>query len=407
MGGGTTMGRIVRALWLAAWLAWGLAFGAAAPAQADMKKFETALALFNEAALWRDSGLPSGGGVFANGNVLRYNTGLRVHIGSATTSSARATAERETRLIAEIAGLGLEFVDSADKANLKFVFLQDYMAPPGLPAAGCVTQWRSTREVPRDVTIYVRLTQSNCAAHELMHALGFPGHPHDYDSTLSYTRRGGERSFTELDKLILRTLYRANIAPGTYHLPALVAARAYLANELGLVAAGASPDQLARPFMDAQVARLRGLSEPFIQMQLGNAYAFGHYVAVDAAEAARFWQLAAEKNNAEALYRIGLALRAGRGVAGDAAAARARLRQASALGHSQAPRTLGEMLRGTEGGAADPVEAFAYLDLAHRRGVAEAPALRDQLAKEFDAATKARAAARAAELPTVPPRPAQ
>jgi hypothetical protein len=397
------MAGIVRAFCLVL----GLALCAAAPAQADMKKFETALALFNDAALWRDSGLPSGGGVFANGNVSRFNTGLRVHIGSATTSSARATAERETRLAAEMAGLSLEFVDSADKANLKFVFLQDYMAPPGLPAAGCVTQWRSTREVPRDVTIYVRLTQSNCAAHELMHALGFPGHPHDYDSTLSYTRRGGERSFTELDKLIVRTLYRANIAPGTYHLPALVAARAYLAAELGLVAAGASADQLARPFMDAQVARLRGVAEPYIQTQLGNAYAFGHYVAVDQAEAVRFWQLAADKNNPEATLRLGLALRAGQGIAADAAAARTRLRTASDLGHGQASRALGDMLRGGEGGAADPVEAFAYLDLAHRRGVAAATAPRDQLAREFDAATKARAEARAAQLPTTPPRPAQ
>ena len=400
------MAKCLRALSLVLGLALGVA-GAAAPAQADMAKFEAALALFNEAALWRDGGLPAGGNIFATGGASRFNTGLRVHLGNATTSSVRERAERETRLAAEIAGLSLEFVDTADKANLKFNFFQEYMAPPGLPTAGCVAQWRSTQANPRDVTIHVRMTQSTCTAHELMHALGFPGHPHDHDSILSYTRRGGDRSFTELDKIILRTLYRANIAPGAYHLPALVAARAYLAGEFGLVAAGASADQLARPFMDAQVARLRGVSEPNIQMQLGNAYWFGHYVAVDQPEAVRFWQLAADKNNSEATYRLGLALRSGQGIAADAAAARVRLRAASALGHSQAPRILGEMLRATEGGTADPVEAFAYLDLAQRRGVAAAAGLRDQIATGFDAATKARAVARAAELPTTPPRPAQ
>ena len=68
---------------------------------------------------------------------------------------------------------------------------------------------------------------------------------------------------------------------------------------------------------------------------------------------------------------------------------------------------LGGMLATGEGGAADLVEAFAYLDLSQRRGVAEAPAARDRAAEGFDAATKARAVARAAELRTEPPRPAQ
>ncbi|MCA3261041.1 MAG: sel1 repeat family protein [Telmatospirillum sp.] len=398
------MARIFRALRWAAGLAAAMF---ATPASADVAKLEAALALFNEAALWRDGGLPGGGTLFATGGVFRFNTGLRVHVGGATTSTVREVAERHTREAAAIAGLALEFVDSADKANLKFNFFQEYMAPPGIPSAGCVTQTRATPTNPRDATIHVRMTFSSCTAHELMHALGFPGHPHDLDTVLSYTRRGGDRSFTELDKLVLRTLYRANIASGTYHLPALVAARAYLAGELGIVAAGASADHLARPFMDAQVERLRSLAEPYIQMQLGNAYSFGHYVAIDQAEAVRFWQLAAAKNNPEATFRIGLALRTGQGIAADAAAARTRLRAASELGHNQAPRALGDMLRGGEGGAADAVEAFAFLDLAHRRGVAAATGARDRLADGFDAATKARATARAAELPTTPPRPAQ
>ncbi len=387
----------------------GLALGTAAPARADMAKFETALALFNEANLWRDGGLPGGGATFPLGGVYRFNTGLRVFVGGSTTSSVREHVEKTMRAGAEISGLALEFVDSAEKANVKFNFFQEYMAPPGLPSAGCVTQPRRTGAVYVEMTVHIRITQRTCVVHEIMHAFGFMGHPHDFDTVLSYTRRGASQreTFTELDQLLLRTLYRANIAPGTFHLPALVRVRQFLAEELKIIQPSGDASGLARAFMDKQVERLRGVADPYIQMQLGNAYAFGHYVAVDQAEAVRFWQLAADKNNSESAYRLGLALRAGQGIAADASAARTRLRTASELGHSQAPRALGDMLRDGEGGAADPVEAFAYFDLAERRGVTAATGPRAVLADGFDAATKARAAARAAELPTTPPRPAQ
>jgi hypothetical protein len=88
---------------------------AASPARADMAKFEGALALFNEAALWRDGGLPGGGATFPTGGVYRFNSGLRVHIGGASTSVLRDIAERQTRLAAEIAGLSLEIVDAPKK----------------------------------------------------------------------------------------------------------------------------------------------------------------------------------------------------------------------------------------------------------------------------------------------------
>jgi hypothetical protein len=379
-------------------------------ARADMAKFEAALALFNEAALWRDSGQPAGGGVFPTGGVARFASELRVHIGGSATSSLRAAVAREMRLAADIVLLGGQFVDSADKANLKFVFQQQYMDG----GFSCNTNLKGTNGVITEATIRIGSDSVGCIAHEILHALGLLGHPHDHDTILSYTRhpaRSGNSgmaiaSFTELDKLVLRTLYRANIKPGTYHLPALVAARDYLAAELGLVATGVSAEHLARPFMDAQVARLRGVAEPYIQTQLGNAYWLGHYVAVDHAKALSFWHLAAEKNNAEAIFWIGIALRTGKGIAADAAAARVQMRTASEFGSAIGAAILGEMLRDGEGGAADPVEAFAYFDLAHRRGEAQATARRDQLADSFDAATKACAAARAAELPTEP-RPAQ
>jgi hypothetical protein len=367
-------------------------------ARADMAKFEAALALFAEAALFGSDGE-------LNGNVLRFQSGLRVHFSAAATAAIRARAERLTREAAEIAGLPVEIVDDAQTANVTFAFFEPSAAPPVL-RGDCSSQTYRTGAVQTAAVVQVRNDQGHCLPHEILHAFGLSGHPASRESALN-PANDGSRGFSELDRLALRTLYRADIGSGTFHLPALEKARDFLARDLGVLPPGGNAADLARPFVDAQLERLRAARDPFVQMQLGHAYWYAHYVAKNPPEAVRFWRLAASQKNREAMFELAVALTGREGIPRDFPAARTLAGEASALGHGRAALVLGILWREGAGGPEDAVEAFAYFDLAHRRGVASATSLRDQLANDFDAATKARAMARAAELPTEPPRPAQ
>ena len=203
-------------------------------------------------------------------------------------------------------------------------------------------------------------------------------------------------------------MYRGQVAPGAYHLPALVAVRKFLAEDLGLAPPGGDVTPFGRAYLDKAVERLRAEADtkknPYIQMQLGNAYAFGAHVTIDPAEAVRFWTLAADQRNAEAMYRLGTAEIAGRGTGVNPASGRTRLQAASALGHAQATLSYANAARDGVGGPADAVEAFAYFDLAARRKVSTAGAARDSIAGALSAEQRATADTRARELPTDPPR---
>jgi hypothetical protein len=53
-----------------------------------------------------------------------------------------------------------------------------------------------------------------CAIHEPMHSFGFLSHPHAAESVLSYVFKA-QRTLTELDRYLIRTLYDPQLAPGT------------------------------------------------------------------------------------------------------------------------------------------------------------------------------------------------
>jgi len=52
-----------------------------------------------------------------------------------------------------------------------------------------------------------------CAIHEPMHSFGFLSHPHSAESVLSYVFKG-QRTLTELDRYLIRTLYDPQLVPG-------------------------------------------------------------------------------------------------------------------------------------------------------------------------------------------------
>jgi hypothetical protein len=61
-----------------------------------------------------------------------------------------------------------------------------------------------------------------CAIHEPMHSFGFLSHPHAAESVLSYVFKG-QRTLTELDRYLIRTLYDPQLTPG---MPAPAASQA-------------------------------------------------------------------------------------------------------------------------------------------------------------------------------------
>ncbi|MBL8806072.1 MAG: DUF2927 domain-containing protein [Rhodospirillales bacterium] len=375
------------------------------PASADTageERLATALELFNSAAFWSDSNTPNAADEKAIAAVVRWVKPIRAFVGPSATSNLRTIAQDRLREVASIAGIPVEFVDSPDASNFRFVFLQEYQVVANLPSAGCVTQFNAPGFELADVTVNVRINQPSCMLHEMMHAFGFGGHPHQLKTVLSYSyMSGAANELTEADRLILKALYSPKIVPGLFHLPALIEVRQFLAETLGLVPAGGSAAALARPVLDKAVARLRKAGErgdQLVQYQLGIAYLLGHHVVPDPKESIAWLELAAAQKMPAALYIAGLVYLKGEGVPVDAARGDARLRAASELGHPQAAMTLGQ-LRESEG---NRVEAYAYFDLAERRGANGAGKRRDGLSEAMTPDERAKAVQRARELPTAP-----
>jgi hypothetical protein len=365
-----------------------------------------ALDAFEQLALWHDTSGSASGDVVPTGLIRRWNQGVRVRVAGNTSSSEREYTLRQLRAVAEIAGLSITLLEGeGTDETFRVQFFPEYGAPPGIPSAGCLARfwWNGAGAITR-VELYIRSGMrgfGRCVSHEMLHGFGFPAHPHDLRSVMSYTNEGFD-DFTEIDRTALRALYRGGVNPGFYHLPALLAARDFLAREMALVPAGGDASALGRPVLDRAVARLRAFAEGpgdrtgIVRGQLGNAYWFGQYVAQDRAEGQRWWALGAERGHADSRFRLGLAVR-------DAEPTRGLelLREAARQLHPTAMLETGRMTRDGRGRAADPVEARAWLGLAAERNAQGAAAERDQIERQLDAGQVARARARMAEL--VPP----
>lgn len=360
------------------------------PVHADEAKLSAALDAFEQLALWHDPTGLAAGGAAPTGGIVRWNQALRVRVVGRSSSSERASTLKFLRQAAEIAGLAITVEDGEGSGeNFKIEFFPEYSAPPMLQNAGCLTRYWNTGGAMTRVELYIRSGSrgfDHCVAHEMLHGFGFPAHPHALRSIMSYTQQGLS-DFTPIDVEALRTLYHPSIAPGMYHLPAMLAARKAIAERMELIPAGGDANALARPTMDKALARLREFSQgtarvaPVAAAQLGNAYWFGHYVAIDRAEAIRFWRIAADKEHADACFFLGNALSQGQAVPRDDVAAVELLEKAAKQGHTNAMLALaGLIAQGRGGKAVDPVEAFAWLTVAASRNTRDAVAARDKLA---------------------------
>lgn len=378
-------------------LAFAVALVAASGAGADEKRLRAELQAFDYMSLWRDNQHPVA--------TTKWLQPVRWRIVGQDPAGWRAIVVDTLARIATLSGLDVAEAAAGQPENFAVSFEDISLLIVDGRGAGCVaTTWRdpATGGIAR-AQLRINLRQGSalraCIVHEMMHGFGFPGHPHDLDSVLSYVMR--RDYLTALDESAIRTLYDRRIRPGLYHLPALMFARQALAERFGMPTDDASLRGVAADYLDEAATWLKRMGERgdlFAQAQLGNAYWFGHHVAVDAVEARRWWTLAAEGGEANAAFWLGRAAASGEKDTprSDADALRW-YRLAVAKGHVQATNNLGQLIEAGRGVAADPVEAWAHYVLAAESGNADAKANAARMAAARPA-DLARAQARAAEI---------
>lgn len=382
-----------------AWLALGLALAAWLPARADEAALRRALQAFDYMALWSDNQHPV--------PTRKWLQPIRWRIDGRDPAGWRAPILEAMDRIAKLTGLDIAQARDGEPENFLFLFEETSAYFVAGRAAGCYATTRLDPRTPGGIgraELRINLSQRGalraCIVHEMMHGFGFPGHPHELDSVLSYTMR--REDLTELDESALRTLYDARVPANFYHLPALTAARQVIAERLGLVAKGVPADKLATAYLDEAVTWLQragAAGNVFASSQLGNAYWFGHHVAIDAPAALDWWTRAAEAGDSHAAFLLGVAMANGeKGVAKSEEAALRWYRMAAARGHASALNNLGLFTERGTATAVDPVEALAHYELAAAAGVPIAKANAERLRRTMGADAIARAQARAAEI---------
>jgi hypothetical protein len=134
--------------------------------------------------------------------------------------SAQPSVERQVikalREMAAIAGLNLVVVEPDDKRVNVVARLSENEGPSG--SQTCYSQWWRTDDgtITR-VELYVNFKAwrgiDRCIVHESLHGFGFQSHAHSADSVLSYV--SGRANLTQVDRLLLETLYDRRLAAGT------------------------------------------------------------------------------------------------------------------------------------------------------------------------------------------------
>jgi hypothetical protein len=344
----------------------------------DEKRVEHYLQAFYESALWHDGK----NAVW----VRKWAQPLRVRLTGLMAEVYGEQVLSRLKAITEIAGLEYSVLQTGDKnTNFLIEFVDSGNLVANGRAAGCVAH---TYSGPGNTYAYVHILINlrmgselgHCISHELMHALGFPGHPHGIDSVLSYAHRRDD--LTDVDRMSLRILYDRRIEAGAFQLPALAAARQVLVDMLVADGAPAQTLQYGRRFVQNLVPFTAGLAEKGnigLQYQLGIAYTFGQVVERDPAQGLVWLRRAAAAGGPEAKVMavqsqamVGHAYMIGRGIAKDPAAAIPWYHRAAEHGHLAAQQVLGIAYRDGVGVTPDPAEAYKWLTLAAEQKDAEA-----------------------------------
>lgn len=198
---------------------------------AEVAPVPAALQGFAEMALWHDNQNPV--------PIRKWVMPMRVKIIGNASSGLKDFARERVETMAALAGLNAIFLKPEEEGeNFVYEFAEGIRLRAGDRDAGCLSRswWNGKGEVTR-VVVTVKLDYGiqflkSCISHELMHAFGFPGHPHSLETILSYTNRYYE--MTPLDRQSLKILYNAAIKPGMHHGEALQMARRVVLQQLNI-----------------------------------------------------------------------------------------------------------------------------------------------------------------------------
>jgi hypothetical protein len=369
---------------------------AAQSVAASEKKVEEYLQAFWTSALWQDPGQT--GAHTAPVDLSRFadKAKLRIAVGGSMGSAYRGQVASQIGAFLASANIDYEILAAGEEkgANVELRFISFL---PNVPFnAACVARRTPSYGTTRSATLEVhdRLV-SRCLAHEMMHVIGFVGHPHDSNSVLSYVHHNTD--FTEVDRMMVRMLYDPRLKPGLRHVLAVATAREAVVDLM--VADGAPPE--TRNYGRQFVNNVPGVLEKMIadnranksalaaaRHQLAIAYTFGHVAPKDEAAGYRYFRAAAElfPGWADPLFFVGYALHAGRGTSVSQAEGVEWYKKAAALGHSLAQNNLGNAYWGGRGVEKDLVEAYKWFELAMERGNEFAPGNRANLQKQISEA---------------------
>ena len=182
--------------------------------------------------------------------------------------------------------------------------------------------------------------------------------PAPLEAQIEWVRRAAEQGFAEA-QFVLGLMYDSGMG-----VPEEEAERDF---RFGLLVFGLSvPRDAAEAVRWFRMAAEQGHIEA--QFRLGRMYDFGMSVPEDNAEAVRWYRMAAEQGNARAQLRFGHMYDFGAGVPEDKAEAVRWYRMAAGQGNAEAQFLLGGMLAFGEGVPEDLVLAHMWLNIARANG---------------------------------------
>ena len=366
------MRNLLRRYGLAAALAAGvIAILPRALSAADEKQVEHHLQAFYEMALWNDGKYPSA--------IRKWTQPIRMRIAGRMADTYAAMTLERLQELTKIAGVEVIHLKPDDKTENFFVEFVDTELYAAGRSAGCVayTWWNNTGLTKAHLLVNLRqgFRLRRCITHEGMHAMGLPGHPHAFDSVLSYTYFQSREDLSDTDKMVLRVLYDPLIKHGTNQLPAMTMAQLVLVDKL--IANGAPEDTrtLGQRFIKNLLPLTVDLAEKGnlgLQYQLGLAYTFGQAVEKDEKAGFEWFRRVAlsppnkdwDTTITDAQFMVAWGLSQGRGVEANPGEAVSWYKRLASRDHTVAQNNLGVAYRDGKGVERDPVEAYKWLSIA-------------------------------------------